>query len=1024
MNLSTFVLRQKTFVIFFTLLCTLVGLVSYFQLGKLEDPAFTVKSAVIVTLYPGADAGEVERLVTDPIETKLQEMEHLWKLRSLSRPGSSMIFVDLQEQVNSAELPQQWDLLRRKVNDVKLSLPPQAQLTIVQDEFSEVYGMLFSLYGDSVAMAELKDHARELQRRLKAIEGVKKIQLHGIQEQVINIDVDDERLAQATLTTLQLFEQLGSQNLPLHSGDFAMGIEQIRVEQAGAFGSVEDIQNLSIKTGINGLESATVRLGDIANVYLDYQDPAMTLSRFNGQQAITLAVSPVNGINVVSIGDTLRQELAQFEATLPEGVHVGVVAYQPEEVAKSVNNFIINLAESVIIVVIVLLIFMGWRSAAIVGVSLLLTILFTLIYLNLTQVDLQRVSLGSFILALGMLVDNAIVIVDLVEAKLRQGIARNQAVSDSIREMALPLLAATLIAALGTAPVLFSQTDAAEFALSIVQVLCSSLLLSWLIAMTVTPLLCWYFIPAPTQTDEPIPPSRLAALYQKAVCWSVDNPVKLLLGVAPVLLLTLAIIPLLQVNFMPSSDRPMLFLDYWLPNGGRIAQTSADMHKIEQWLLRQPQVTSLSSHIGESAPRFSVTVEPEPFDSSYGQILINTRSYEDIATLTAAGDAWLQAEFPYAEPRFRPLKLATKDKFAIEARFVGPDPQQLHRLANEAKRRLAANPHLIYIRDNWRQESKVLVPLINQDAARIAGINRADIANAITRATDGSLIGQMRRDDDLIPIKLRSSNANLAQFDNIPVRSLLGSHSVPMGQVVDGIEFKGEESMRWRYNRQPAITVQADVRGDTPSNVRKAIARELEAIPLPPGYTMAWGGEYYDEKRSVDDLMTQTPKAMVLMTIILIAMFSAYRQPFIILVTLPLASIGIVWSLLLLDKPFGFMAIVGMICLSGMIIKNGIVLIDQIELERKGGRALADAVKRATLNRTMAISMAALTTVLGMIPLLTDRLFDQMAATIVGGLSAASFLSLFVMPALYQLLYRHEAQGALIPSRSKEPCHD
>ena len=1024
MNLSTFVLRQKTFVIFFTLLCTLVGLISYFQLGKLEDPAFTVKSAVIVTLYPGADAGEVERLVTDQIETKLQEMAPLWKLRSLSRPGSSMIFVDLQEQVNSAELPQQWDLLRRKVDDVKLSLPPQAQLTIVQDEFSEVYGMLFSLYGDNVAMADLKDHARELQRRLKAVEGVKKVQLHGIREQVINIDLDDERLAQANLTTLQLIDQLTSQNMPLHSGDFPLGIEQLRVEQGGAFNSVEDIQNLSIKTGINGLESATVKLGDIANIYLDYQDPAITLSRFNGQQAITLAVSPVNGINVVSIGDTLKQELAQFEATLPEGVHIGVIAYQPEEVAKSVNNFILNLAESVIIVVVVLLIFMGWRSAAIVGASLLLTILFTLIYLNLTQVDLQRVSLGSFILALGMLVDNAIVIVDLFESKLRQGIARHQAVSDSIREMALPLLAATLIAALGTAPVLFSQTDAAEFALSIVQVLCSSLLLSWLIAMTVTPLLCWYFIPTPSQTDGTARVSPIAQLYQKAVFWSVDHPVKLLLGVAPVLLLTLAAIPLLQVNFMPSSDRPMLFLDYWLPNGGRIAQTSADMHKIEQWLLRQPQVISISSHVGESAPRFSVTVEPEPFDNSYGQILINTRSYDDIASLTAAGDAWLQAEFPYAEPRFRPLKLATKDKFAIEARFVGPDPQELHRLANQAKQLLAANPHLIYIRDNWRQESKVLVPLINQDAARMAGVNRTDIANAISRATDGSLIGLMRRDDDLIPIKLRSSNASLEHFDNIPVRSLLGSHSVPMGQVVDGIEFKGEESMRWRYNRQPAITVQADVRGDTPSNVRKAVASELEAIALPPGYTMAWGGEYYDEKRSVDDLMTQTPKAMILMTIILVAMFSAYRQPFIILVTLPLASIGVVWSLLLLDKPFGFMAIVGLICLSGMIIKNGIVLIDQIELERKNGRALADAVKVATLNRTMAISMAALTTVLGMIPLLTDRLFDQMAATIVGGLSAASFLSLFVMPALYQLLYRGDKQAAITPSISKEQCHD
>ncbi|MGL5994140.1 MAG: efflux RND transporter permease subunit, partial [Aeromonas sobria] len=352
----------------------------------------------------------------------------------------------------------------------------------------------------------------------------KKVQLHGIREQVINIDLDDERLAQANLTTLQLIDQLTSQNMPLHSGDFPLGIEQLRVEQSGAFNSVADIQNLSIKTGINGLESATVKLGDIANIYLDYQDPAMTLSRFNGQQAITLAVSPVNGINVVSIGDTLKQELAQFEATLPKGVHVGVIAYQPEEVAKSVNNFILNLAESVIIVVVVLLIFMGWRSAAIVGASLLLTILFTLIYLNLTQVDLQRVSLGSFILALGMLVDNAIVIVDLFESKLRQGIARHQAVSDSIREMALPLLAATLIAALGTAPVLFSQTDAAEFALSIVQVLCSSLLLSWLIAMTVTPLLCWYFIPTPCQTDETARVSPMAQLYQKAVFWSVDHP--------------------------------------------------------------------------------------------------------------------------------------------------------------------------------------------------------------------------------------------------------------------------------------------------------------------------------------------------------------------------------------------------------------------------------------------------------------------------------------------------------------------
>ncbi|MGI3004048.1 efflux RND transporter permease subunit [Shewanella algae] len=1010
MSLSTFALRQKTFVIFFTVLGMIAGIYSYFDLGKLEDPSFTVKSAVIVTLYPGADAKEVEQLVTDKVETKLEEMESLWKLRSLSRPGSSMIFVDLKEKVNSDELPQQWDLLRRKVEDVKLELPMQAQISIVQDEFSEVYGMLFAVYGDNMNMAEMKDHARELQRRIKAVEGVKKVQLHGIHEQVVNIRISEERLSETGLTMLQLIDQLQSQNMPVTTGDFDLGIENLRVEQGGSFQTVDDIRNVSIQTGINGLNSAVIRLGDIADISMDYQDPATTLSRFNGQQAVTLAVSPVNGINVVSIGDTLKQVLADYQAELPAGAGIGVIAYQPEEVQKSVNNFISNLIESIVIVVVVLLIFMGWRSASIVGASLLLTILFTLVYMNLTNVDLQRVSLGSFVLALGMLVDNAIVVVDLFQAKIKQGIERTQAVVDSIKEMAVPLLAATVIAAMGTAPVLLSQTDSAEFSLSIVQVLCSSLLLSWVIAMIVTPLMCWFFLGTAVDEDKAKAPSRYWLMYQNAVDWVVENPKKTLLYVVPLLVGTLLAAPLLKVNFMPSSDRAIVFLDYWLPNGGRIEQTSADMRKVEAWLLQQPEVESISSSVGESAPRFSVTVEPEPLDSSYGQILINTRSYEDIEPLVSRGDAWLKAQFPYAEPRFRDLKLATKDKYSVEARFIGPDPEVLHRLADEAKAVMAAHPNLKYIRDDWRQESKVMTPMVDLHAARLAGVTRTDIANAINRVTEGSQVGTMRHGDDLIPIKLRSANATLEHFENIPVRSLLGTHSVPMGQVVESIEIKGEESMIWRRNRLPAITVQAGVSGDTASNVRQQIAAEIEAIALPAGYKMEWGGEYYDEQRSIKDLLEQNPKATLLMLIILVAMFNAFRQPMIIMITLPLASIGIVWSLLLLDKPFGFMAIVGMICLSGMIIKNGIVLMDQIELERRNGSGIAEAIKAATLNRTMAISMAALTTALGMIPLLTDRLFDQMAATIIGGLTAASVLSLFVMPALYRLFYHRDEQ--------------
>ncbi|WP_198150593.1 efflux RND transporter permease subunit, partial [Aeromonas tecta] len=388
MTLSTFAIRQRTFVVFFSVLCTLVGIYSYFDLGKLEDPSFTVKSAVIVTLYPGATAQEVEALVTDPIETKLQEMGSLWKLRSLSRPGSSMIFVDLQEKYGTDVLPQQWDLLRRKVQDVKLTLPPQAQISIVQDEFSEVYGMLFAVHGDDIPMHQLKDQARELQRRLKAVPGVKKVQLHGVKEQVVNIDVSSERLAKSHISMAELIAQLNSQNMPVAAGDYDVGMENLRVAQSGAYQNVEDVRNLMLTTGA-GAQRGTLRLGDVADVYLDYQTPALTESRFNGQQAITLAVSPENGINVVSIGDELSAVLKQFEAELPLGASVGTIAYQPGEVVKSINNFVINLIESIVIVVVVLLIFMGWRSATIVGVSLLLNILFTLVYMNLTGVDLQ-----------------------------------------------------------------------------------------------------------------------------------------------------------------------------------------------------------------------------------------------------------------------------------------------------------------------------------------------------------------------------------------------------------------------------------------------------------------------------------------------------------------------------------------------------------------------------------------------------------------------------------------------------------
>ncbi|MGS0696099.1 efflux RND transporter permease subunit [Shewanella sp. 0m-4] len=1004
MNLAEFAIKQRVFVLFFSVLCVIVGLVSYFELGKLEDPSFTVKSAVVVTLYPGASAKEIELQVTDKIETKLQEMGSMRKLRSLSRPGSSMIFIDLKESTDSKDLPQEWDLLRRKIADVKLSLPATAQISIVQDEFSEVYGMLFSVYGDKTQPEALRQYAKELQRRLKTVDGIKKIELHGVQNQAVYIDLPEERLAHYGLSSIQVINQLSTQNLTFDSGSFAANDERIRVDQSSAFKSVDDIKNLIIKGGIGPYSTGLLRLGDIADVSLGYQSPVTTLSRFNGKEAITLAVSPVEGINVVSLGESLTQVIENYQQELPLGIEIGTIAFQPDEVAKSIQDFVINLLESVAIVFAVLLVFMGFKSATIVGSSLLFTILLTLIYMYLAGVDLQRVSLGTFILALGMLVDNAIVITDLFVVKLNQGVERTKAAIQSVKETSKPLFAATVIAIMGSSPVLFSQTDAGEFASSVFLIICSSLLFSWLVAVTLTPLLCWLWITPSHKHNQSAPkPSR----YQRAVAWTVQYPVKAISMVMPLLLITAMAVPYVAINFIPSSDRPMMFLDYWLPNGSKIEQTSSDMKKIEGWLIQQPEVSSISSYVGASAPRFSVTVEPEPYDPSYGQIVINVEDYEAIAELTKRGDLWLAKQFPNSEPRFRALKLATKDKFSIEARFTGPDPQVLHQLSDQAQLILADNPNIKYVRDDWRQLSKVIEPVINQEQARRAGINRTDISLAIKRATDGMTIGIINQGDQLIPISFRSADSDLSHLQTLQVRSLLGVHSVPLGQVVDEFELKFEESMIWRRNRVPTITAQADVFDITPAQARNQVKAQIEAIELPAGYSFEWGGEYYDEDRAISDTLNQMPKALLMMVVIMVAMFNGFKQPAIILITLPLAAIGATWTLLLLDKPFGFMALIGAITLAGMIIKNGIVLMDQIELERAAHKPLKEAVKAATLNRTMAISMGALTTALGMIPLLSDRLFDQMAATIIGGLAAATVLSLFIMPAFYCLFYRN-----------------
>ncbi|WP_026973275.1 efflux RND transporter permease subunit [Aliagarivorans marinus] len=1025
MKIVELLLKQRTFIAFFSVLCVIAGLVSYHQLGKLEDPSFTVKTAVVVTLYPGASAEEVEQHVTDNVEIELQTLENLYRLRSLSRPGVSMIFVDLKSNLTNDDLPQEWDLLRRKVNDVKFKLPPSAQVSIVQDEFSEVYGMLFAVTGDRIDNRQLREYSKELQRRFNTIDGIRKVELHGITQPVVNIDIDKERLIDLGLSPLQLITQLQAQDARLNAGSLAIDGQRFRIDHPSALHSVQDIEELTVQGGINVLGSNLVRLGDLASFTLDEQVTGSVTTRFNGKDAVVLAVSPAGGINVVSLGDQLKDMIAEYQQTLPVGIDIDIVAFQPDEVNDAINDFLINLAQSLGIVVVVLWLFMGYRSAAIVGASLLMSILLTLIYMNFTGVDLQRVSLGSFILALGILVDNAIVITDLFSNKCKQGLSPYQAAASAVSEMAVPLLGATVIAIMGVLPVLLASTEVAEFSISVWQVMSSSLLFSWGVAMVLTPVMCIWWL-SPKDGEHNTSNDKRNSPYRQAVAWTVANPMKALAGLIPLLVATAIAIPHVPVNFMPGSARPIVFLDYWLPNGSDNQQTSADMREIENWLMAQPEVEHISSYVGASAPRFAVTVEPEPNDPAYGQILISTVDFESIRPLVERGDEWLAQHFPQAEPRFRPLKMATADKFSIEARFIGPDPQVLRALTEQAKDIMAAHPNTKYIRDDWRKPSKQIHPHINLEAARRAGISRSDIAAAMRAIDEGLPVAMLHIDNRQVPINLRVANVDMDSLSSLPISSILGQHSVPLGQVVDSFELRNEQSIIYRRDRLPTITAQADIFGATASDVRKELAPMLEAIELPSGYRMVWGGEYYDEHRVVKDVIDQLPVAGLVMVIIMVALFNGLRQPLIILVTLPLAATGATFSLLAFGKPFGFMALTGAICLSGMIIKNGIVLMDQIGLERKNGKGLFEAIQDATLNRTLAISMGALTTALGMIPLLSDTLFDQMAATIIGGLMAATILSLFIMPALYSLAFRtwRKPQASEQPTLSEEAQHD
>ncbi len=1007
MNVPEYAVKHRPVVLFAVFLLFSSGLYAYGKLGKLEDPEFTIKTATIITYYPGASPTEVEQQVTDEIEKACQRIEGIDQVRSISKAGVSIVYVDILQSYRKKRLPQKWDMLRRKVREVQRLLPVGAYPPEIYDDYGDVFGVFVALTGDGFSYEELKDYALHLQRELLLVRDVNRVELWGTQAECVYVEISKSRLAETGMHPREIVDTLQKQNLIVPAGNLDTATNRIRIDAPGTFTGINDIGDLVIR---GTPPDELVLLRDVATIKRGYVDPPMTLMRFNGKPALGIAVSTVSKGNVVVMGEAVQKRLAELMMEFPVGLEIGPVAYQATAVRRAINTFITNLLEAVAIVIGILLLTMGIRSGLLIGAALVFSIVGTFVVMLPLGIDLQRTSLGALILAMGMLVDNAIVVTEGSLIRLHLGTDRKTAATQPANDTAWPLLGATLVAIVAFMPIYLAKDDTGEYCQSLFQVIGISLGLSWIIAMTVTPVLCDMFLRVKNNGQGTDPyAGPIYRNYRFVLSKALHHRTITLLIMLGLFIATVYGFGYVKYIFFPDSDRTQFMVEYWLPEGSRIQNVSHDLEKIEAYLATFPEVINVTACIGSGAPRFILDYEPEIPNSSYGLLLVNVTSIDDIEKLFAEMEVYLHDNFPQAEPRLRRFPLGPFVPFKVEARLSGPDPVVLRALSEQVKGIMRSDPETKDTRDNWRQRVKVLRPEFSQPRARRAFVSRPDMAMSLAMLTDGFPIGTYREHDELMPILVRSPREDRTDIDNLenmPVRGR-GPESLPLGQVVTGIATTWEDPIIHRYNRRRTITAQTQPQnGVTANEVLTRIKPQVEAIELPVGYYLEWGGELEKDEDSGEAVFGQLPFAFILMAFIVVTLFNAYRQPLIILLILPLSLVGATVGLLITGKPFGFMALLGMLSLFGMLIKNAVVLLSQTGKEIRSGTDPYHAVIQSSVSRMRPVLMASFTTVLGMIPLLTDRLFGAMAVTIMFGLTFATVLTLIIVPVLYTMFFR------------------
>ena len=1011
-TLAKFFLKNRALSWLLLALILLGGVVAYVGMGKLEDAPFTIKQAVVTTTYPGASPLEVQQQVTDVLEEAIQSLGELYYLKTENRAGLSKITVYVKKEIRADAMQQLWDKLRRKVGDAQGKLPAGAGTSVVNDDFGDVLGVFYGLSSAVHTYRELEEQAERLKNELLAVPDVARVELYGVQNRTIEVEVDPSLLASSGLVMADIAAAFDRQNRIVDAGAVETAHNRLRIDAAGSFTTLEELENLTVTSR----DGSYFRLGELAAVSESYVRPARSRMEMDGLPTIGIAISTVADGNVVDMAERVAARLSQLEQVMPEGYRLRTVYDQGHESSVANDGFVLNLIISVVTVIAVLLFFIGMKNGILIGSGLVFSIFGTLIYMYGTGIALQRMSLAAIIIAMGMLVDNAIVVYDATLVNMQRGMRKRTAILAAVGTTAMPLLGATLIAVLTFLPVYLSPHITGELLSSLFIVIAVSLLLSWVLAVSQNVFFVQEFVrrPRPDELKGELFQGRMYDRFRRALRWTIRRRWFVLASMVVLLAASALGFRCIPQQFMPLLDKQYFSVDVWLPEGTRVEETSRQAEALAEKLMQHEGVRHVSTFVGQTPPRYYLANAAYGPQSNYAQCLVEAVSPSVARSMQVGLQDELSQTFSDALIRVNRFELNSIPQALIEARFCGDDPRVLDSLTSMAIDIMRRNPKVMNARNEWGNKAMLVRAAYDPVKAGRLNLGKADLMTAVKSTNDGTPVGIYRDGDKQVPVLLRTvggGQLSQAALEDLPVWN--GRNSAPLAQVTDSIGIGWEWPLVKTYNRRLSMAAQCDVQpGHTMKEVHGEIRDEIERIGLPAGYSFFWDSQYKDQKEAMEALTKYFPLAIVFLVLILVALFGNFRQPSIIFLILPLSVIGVVVGMLVTGFQFGFFCIAGWLGLLGMIIKNVIVLLDEVNIQRRAGVAPGEAIVEATVSRTRPVLMAAITTIFGSIPLLFDVVFGGMAATIVFGLSFATLLTLFVTPALYAVFYPEAAKRA------------